>query len=516
MLMQKINFNLYHVPAVRPPGLEQLRELSQSMGLQCTDDDLSVYQEYVTGTLHSYDRISRLVGPSLPVKYARTPGYRPSLEENTLNGWYWKCDIKGAGQGKLAGKTVGIKDSVAVAGVPMVNGSKLLEGYMPEFDATVVTRILDAGGNIVGKTNCEDLCCSGSSFTNVTGPTLNPHDRSRSSGGSSSGSAALVAAKEIDMAIGGDQGGSIRIPASWCGIVGLKPTFGLVPYTGACPIEITIDHLGPMAKTVYDCALLLEVIAGPDGDNDSRQPRNYQVPEYTKVLSTDMKGKKIAMITEGFTCCKQNVQDIVRNTALQLATKDAIVEEVSIPLHKDGVTIWAPIITEGGFNCIYKENGTGCHWKGFYPLSIQESLTRGFNLRPDDASDMFKAMMLFAAFIQKNYQNKFYSMAQNLNMMLTAAYNKVLEEYDVLLMPTIPFVAIDLPKMGCTLKDRLYSGIGMVANTAPFNSTGHPAISINAGTSPEGLPVGMMIVGRHFDETSVLQIAYAYEQLLNS
>ncbi|KAL3857306.1 hypothetical protein ACJMK2_011987 [Sinanodonta woodiana] len=491
---------LYRVPAVKPPTLENLRELSQSMGLQCTDVDLRVYLEYITGTLRGYDRISQMVGPLLPVKYPRTPGY-------------WKCDIKGSDNGRLSGKTIGIKDNVAVAGVPMMNGSKLLEGYTPEFDATVVTRILDAGGRILGKTNCEDLCCCFNSFTNATGPTLNPHDRSRSSGGSSSGSAALVAAGEIDLAIGGDQGGSIRIPASWCGIVGLKPTFGLVPYTGACAIEITLDHLGPMARNVYDCALLLEVISGLDGNNDSRQSSSVQVPEYTKQLKTEMAGKKIALITEGFACCERDVQDVVRETALKLTTKGAVVEEISIPLHKDGNAICSAIGLEGAYNCLYKGNGTGYHWKGYYPSSMQEALTKGFNLRPQDMSETFKGAVLFGAFIQKNYQNKFYSKAQNLNIMLTAAYNKVLEEYDVLLMPTSTYTASKLPKKDSTLKERLKMDSGMELNCIPFNCTGHPAITINAGTSIYGLPVGLMIVGRHFDEVKVLQIAYAYEQL---
>ncbi|KAK3603257.1 hypothetical protein CHS0354_007588 [Potamilus streckersoni] len=477
------------------------------MGLQCSDVELGVYEEYIAGTLRGYDRISQLIGPSLPVKYPRTPGYRPSPDENTLNGWYWKCDIKGADSGKLSGKTIGIKDNVAVAGVPMMNGSKL------QFDATVVSRILDAGGRLLGKTNCEDLCCCFSSFTNVTGPTLNPHDRTRSSGGSSSGSAALVSAGEIDMAIGGDQGGSIRIPASWCGIVGLKPTFGLVPYTGACPIEITLDHLGPMARNVHDCALLLEVISGPDGNNDSRNSNNYHVPEYTKQLRTEMTGKKIALITEGFACCEQNVQDVVKETALKLTTKGALVEEVSIPLHNDGNTICSAIGLEGAYNCLYKGNGNGYHWKGYYSSSMQDALTRGFNLRPQDMSETFKGVVLFGAFIEKNYQNKFYSKAQNLNIMLTAAYNKVLEEYDVLLMPTSTCTASKLPKKDSTLKERLKADSGMELNCIPFNCTGHPAITINAGTALDGLPVGMMIVGRHFDEVSVLQIAYAYEQL---
>ena len=163
----------------------------------------------------------------------------------------------------LAGRRVAIKDNVAVAGVPMTNGSKTVEGYVPRQDATVVTRLLAAGATIAGKATCEELCFDGGSHTSHTGPVRNPWNRAKSTGGSSSGSAALVAAGEVDMAIGGDQAGSIRIPSAFCGTVGHKPTHGLVPYTGAFPIENTIDHLGPITRTVRDAALMLGVLAGP-------------------------------------------------------------------------------------------------------------------------------------------------------------------------------------------------------------------------------------------------------------
>ena len=158
-----------------------------------------------------------------------------------------------------------MKDNICLAGVPMMNGASTLEGYVPDVDATVVQRILDAGGTIVGKSVCEYFCFSGGSHTSSSGPVHNPHRQGYSAGGSSSGSAALVAAGEVPMALGGDQGGSIRMPASFCGIYGMKPTHGLVPYTGIMPIELTIDHTGPMTATVEDNALLLEVLAGPDG-----------------------------------------------------------------------------------------------------------------------------------------------------------------------------------------------------------------------------------------------------------
>src|SRR5437588_9914412 len=247
------------------PTIEQLRETAQTYDLHLSDADLESFASLMSATFESYRRIDQLPEPALTVRYPRSGGYRPSAEENPLNAWYQKCSIKGASTGILAGKRIAIKDNVCVAGVPMMNGASVLEGYTPEIDATVVTRILDAGGTILGKSVCENLCFSGGSHTSDTGPVRNPHDPARSTGGSSSGSAALVAAGEVDVAIGGDQGGSIRIPSCWCGVYGLKPTHGLVPYTGVFPIELTLDHTGPIAGSVADVALLLEAIAGPDG-----------------------------------------------------------------------------------------------------------------------------------------------------------------------------------------------------------------------------------------------------------
>src|ERR1700729_2181083 len=184
-----------------------------------------------------------------------------------------KTTVEGAANDKLKGKTVVIKDNICLAGVPMMNGASTMEGYVPDVDATVTARILDAGGTIVGKSVCEYFCFSGGSHTSSTGPVHNAHKMGYSAGGSSSGSATLVALGEVDMALGGDQGGSIRMPSAFCGTYGMKPTHGLVPYTGIMPIEIYVDHTGPITANVADNALLLEVLAGPDGYD----PRQYNV-----------------------------------------------------------------------------------------------------------------------------------------------------------------------------------------------------------------------------------------------
>ncbi|MGO8920744.1 MAG: amidase family protein, partial [Stellaceae bacterium] len=231
---------------VKRPTPEQLRTVAEELGMTMSADDIASYLEIMQPNFLAYDAVEAMPDYLPAVKYPRTPGYKPEGEENKYNAWYVKTTVKGAPHGKLAGKTVVLKDNVCLAGVPMMNGASTLEGYTPDIDATIVSRILDAGGTILGKSHCEYFCFSGGSHTNATGPVHNPHKMGYSAGGSSSGSAALLAAGEVDMAIGGDQGGSIRIPAAYCGVYGMKATHGLVPYTGVMPIEITLDHTGPM------------------------------------------------------------------------------------------------------------------------------------------------------------------------------------------------------------------------------------------------------------------------------
>src|SRR2546425_1642318 len=284
--------------AVQIPSPEQMREVASRCGLSLSSADAESFRQLFTGYVEAYNAVDAMPDEVPAVRYPRTPGYRPGPEENRHNAWYRKTSVKGAPSGKLKGKRVAVKDNIMLAGVPMMNGASTLEGYVPDFDATVVSRILDEGGEIAGKAHCEYFCLSGGSHTNATGPVHNPHRMGYSAGGSSWGSAVLVALGEVDMAIGGDQGGSIRMPASFCGIYGMKPTHGLVPYTGIMPIEIYVDHTGPMTATVRDNALLLEVIAGPDGYD----PRQYspKVHRYTESLGAGIDGLRIALVKEGF------------------------------------------------------------------------------------------------------------------------------------------------------------------------------------------------------------------------
>jgi amidase len=496
---------------VQLPTLEQLRDIARSYQLHLSDADLDAFRALMPGPLASYQRLDELTEPALPVRYPRTSGYRPAPADNPLNAWYWRCSIKGAASGPLAGKRVAIKDNVCVAGVPMMNGSSTLEGYTPEVDATIVTRILDAGGEIVGKAVCEDLCFSGSSFTSKTGPVRNPHDPTRSAGGSSSGSAALVAAGECDMAIGGDQGGSIRIPSSWCGTYGLKPSYGLVPYTGVFPIELTLDHTGPIAATVSDVALLLEAIAGPDG-LDPRQ-REVQVTPYTPALSGNVQGLRIGVVEEGFGWpnSEKDVDDAVRDAAQRLASLGAQVSTISIPLHRDGMHIWNAIAIEGATMLMVRGNSMGTNWKGQYGVSLLDAYARGRLTRADDLSETVKLVVLLGQYLQDSYHGRYYAKAQNLARTLVQAYDEALKTVDLLLMPTLPLKATPLPGPSATLPERIMRALEMIANTCPFDVTGHPAMNVPCALS-SGLPVGMMLVGRRWDEATVLRAAHAFEQ----
>jgi amidase len=406
--------------AVSVPSVAQLKEIAAKIGLSLSDDDVTSLIALMRPSVDAYNVVDRLPDNLPEVKYPRTPGRRPTPEENPRNAWYYKTRIEGASQGKLKGKTVVLKDNVMLAGVPMMNGASTLEGYVPEIDATVVTRILDAGGTILGKAHCEYFCVSGGSHTNATGPVHNPHKMGYSAGGSSSGCAVLVSLGEADMAIGGDQGGSIRMPSSFSGIYGMKPTHGLVPYTGIMPIEITIDHTGPMTATVRDNALLLEVIAGADGYD----PRQYapKVHPYTQMIEGGARGLKIALVREGFGQPKAepDVDDKVRGAAAVLARLGAAMTEVSIPWHLVAGAVFMPIATEGLTQTMMWGDGYGVSRPDLYVTSLMD-FHRGWRHRANELSETTKLFTLFGTYIREYYGSRYYGKAMNICRRLTAA-----------------------------------------------------------------------------------------------
>jgi amidase len=494
---------------VKRPNLEQLRAVAEDLGMNMSQEDLESYSALMQPNFAAYDVVEAMPDYLPEVKYPRTPGYQPEGEENKYNAWYVKTTIKGAQGGKLAGKTIAIKDNVCVAGVPMMNGASTLEGYVPNTDATIVTRILDAGGTILGKTHCEYFCFSGGSHTGAKGPVHNPHRMGYSAGGSSSGSGVVVATGEADMAIGGDQGGSIRMPASFCGIYGMKGTHGLVPYTGVMPIEITLDHTGPMTSNVHDNALLMEVLAGADG----LDPRQYapKVAEYTRALDGGVRGLRIGIVKEGFGLpnSEGDVDAKVMAGAKLFGKLGATVDEISVPMHLLGPAIWLPIAAEGATELMMKGNGMGTNWRGLYTTSLLDAHS-AWKHRADELSDSLKITMLLGQYFTKHYRGHFYAKAQNLSRKLRAAYDAALANYDLLLMPTLPVKATPLPAADAPRSLYLQRAFEMIPNTAPFDATGHPAMTLPCGMS-DGLPVGLMLIGKHFDESTIYRAAAAFE-----
>ncbi|MXY33048.1 MAG: amidase [Boseongicola sp. SB0664_bin_43] len=494
---------------VKRPTLSQMRDMASRFGMRLTDEELHEYSEIMEPYMKAYDRLDATPDNLPAVRYPRSPGRFPDPSENALNAWYVKTEIPGAPDGPLQGRRIALKDTVCLAGVPMMNGSSVMEGYTPEIDATIVTRMLDAGAIIAGKAHCESFCLSAGSHTGAKGPIHNPWKRGYMAGGSSGGSAALVAAGEVDMAIAGDQGGSIRIPSSNCGVYGMKPTHGLVPYTGIMPIERTIDHVGPVTNTVADNALLLEVLAGEDG-LDPRQccPRTFR---YTEALGRGAQGLRIAILEEGFHRpeSEADVDRTVRAAAERFRELGAHVDEVSVPEHHLAVDCWTAITVEGLQDHMMHGNSGGTNHKGLFLPSMTDHMAQWRN-RADELTHSLKVCMFLGEFFQEQYRGRFYGKAQNLMRKVNQAYADVLGRHDLLLMPTVPMKARQIPPADCSISLYVQRAFEMIGNTAPFNG-GLPAINVPCGLS-EGLPIGMMLVGERFGEMKLYQAAHAFEQ----
>lgn len=498
---------------IQPPSRDTLAEIAQRHGFELSDEDLHTYHQLSKRSIAFLRRLDQLTPTTPPVSYPRTSGRAPAAEENPYGAWAWRCDIDGAREGLLAGKTIAIKDSIAVAGVPMMNGSSLLEGFIPQTDATAVTRILDAGGKIIGKATCEHLCVSDSSNTADTGIVRNPRDTSRSAGGSSSGSAVLVATGVCDAALGADQAGSIRIPSSWNGIYGLKPTYGLVPYTGCCSIEYTFDHIGPMAANVGDLANLLQAIAGPDGFD----PRQSPAPpdDYLAALDDGIAGMRVGILQEGFGWpgAEEEVESAVRESAAQLTKAGAKVQSISVPLHRDSDVIWRGVSLGG--NLLREPRGsllaTGS--SAWCDVALHDAFGRARSRNADDLAHTAKSIAMLGTYLHERYGGRVYGKARNLVPALRAAYDQALESCDILVMPSTPQRATLLPSADAGLEELIHHAFEVNASICGFNLTGHPSMSIPLDTG-DGMPIGMMTVGKRHDEATMLRFARACEQTI--
>ncbi|KAJ4400373.1 hypothetical protein N0V91_008729 [Didymella pomorum] len=461
-------------------------------------------------------------------RFPREEVHFPQKEQNLHGAWAWKCSIvdKHDNAGKLKGKTFALKDNVAVKGVPMLLGTNFIKGYVPDCDATVTTRILEAGGHILGKAVCENLCHSATSHSSGTGVVENPIAKGYSSGGSSSGSGVLVALGEVDGAIGADQGGSIRVPAANCGIVGFKPTFGLVPYTGSGSNEPTNDHLGPMTRTVLENALLLEAIAGNDNidDRSFAAPSPSDSPAYSSIekmsLEKPLAGKRIGVIAESLTTPAMDLRVVKTfNTAVQQFVElGATIEQISIPIHSKGAAIWTGISKVGG--ALAKTSGSFGR-RGHQMLGLNALFSGMKQENWDEAYASTKNIYLNGFYAVENFP-LLLSKATNLSRQLRDAYDAALGGYDVLLTPTLPYVATSHAAPDAAPLEQITKQIGLTSNTAPFNQSGHPVLALPIGMLEvlEGpgvadgvkLPVSMQVIGKWWDEMTVFECALAWER----
>jgi amidase len=495
--------------SIEAPDPDALRALAREHGFALTDAELAIYHTLLAGSLAGLDALE--AAPSaLPPAPTDRKWWEPAPEENPYGAWYVRCEIRTRDDGPLAGLRFAAKDNVQVAGLPLLNGSAILEGYVAEVDATIVTRLLEAGATLLGKAHCEQLCLSAGSHTNVRGPVQNPRRRGHTPGGSSSGSAALVAAGEVELAIGGDQGGSIRIPAAHCGIVGMKPTWGLVPYTGIAPIDPSLDHTGPMTANVRDNARMLRVMAGPDGV-DMRQA-GVAADDYEGTLERGVRGLRVAVLREGFTApgMEEGVGQRVRAAADRLAALGAELREVSVPEHARINQLTLPLLSQGLYRTVLTDGGQGVGRPDVYLPELGARMARWRDYGAS-FSPILKLITLLAATVERQTGSRTYQLAANQARAARAAYDRALADADALLMPTSPCVAPAIPPEDASILDQFLAASASTPNTMPFDVTHHPAISVPCG-DVDGLPVGMMLVGRHWDEATLYRIAYAWEQ----
>ncbi len=407
-------------------------------------------------------------------------------------------------RGPLFGLPIGVKDNIVTEGLETTCASKILEGFMPIYDATVVQKLRAAGMVTIGKLNMDEFAMGSSNENSAFKTTKNPWNLANVPGGSSGASAAAVAAGEVPFSLGSDTGGSIRQPAAYCGVVGMKPTYGRVSRFGLVAFASSLDQIGPITRNVRDNALLLEAIAGVD-EKDSTSA-DVPVPNYVSKLDGDIKGLKIAVPKEFL---GEGVQDAARESVLAalevLKGLGATVEEVSLPHSKYALAAYYILSSSEASSNLSRFDGIryGFRAEGVKNLMelYKETRAQGFG------DEVKRRIMLGTYSLSAGTYDAYYKKAQQARTLIKQDYDKIFEQYDVIVGPTAPTAAF---KIGENVDDPMT----MYANdilTIPINLAGVPAISIPCGFDGD-LPLGLQIIGKHFDEETIYRTAFAYEQ----
>ncbi|KAK2810805.1 hypothetical protein FQN50_002628 [Emmonsiellopsis sp. PD_5] len=511
-----------------PVTIEDVHRTFGKLGIAPAPEDANDYFKLLAAAHDCAKVVEALPDyePTVDLKrFPRNNVHRPSKEEQLYgSAWAHTFSIKGASiEGPLSGKTVCLKDCIAVAQVPQLLGTDMIDPWTPESDATVVTWALESGAEIVGTANCESWCQSTSSFSSAYGTIDNPYAAGYSAGGSTSGAAALVGGGDVDIAIGADQGGSIRVPAALCGCVGLKPTHGLVPYTGIASNDAVNDHAGPLSRTVVDTALCLDAISGYDGIDD----RALGAPTHgTTTFAADLKatetegvkGMKIGILKEAFEMAivDPSMKEFVLSAAWKFKDLGATVEEVSIPDHNLGTAIWT--IEQRISGCLTLM-GLQHGRRGLAMTKIEAAKLPWTQEKFDKLFPTTQNVLLNGLYLMEKFPS-LYAKSVNLGRRLRDSYERTLREYDVLILPSTSFVA---PKHGTrtTPMSTIAPTVGLTSNTAMFDATGQPAMTIPIGFLPAKedpdvlLPAGMQIVSGLWKDAKVLRVGHAWEKAYN-
>lgn len=405
----------------------------------------------------------------------------------------------------LAGVAVAIKDIIATQGTETTCGSKILKGFVPPYNATVINKLKKAGAIVIGKTNMDEFAMGSSTENSAFFSTHNPWDLKRVPGGSSGGSTAAVAADETVIALGTDTGGSVRQPASLCGMVGLKPTYGRVSRYGLVAYASSLDQIGPITKDVIDCALLMKVISGHD--NMDSTSVNLEVPDYLKSCQAGIKDLKIGVPKEYFIeGIDPEVKDAL-DKALKIFEKlGAKIEETSLPHTEYSLPTYYLIATAEASSNLARYDGVqyGYRVEGYEDLSsmYQKTRSEGFG------SEVKRRIMLGTYALSSGYYDAYYLKAQKVRTLIKEDFDKAFRKYDILITPTSPTPAFKL-------KEKVLDSLTMYLSdiyTITINLAGIPAISLNCGYSKGNLPIGLQIIGKHFSEGTILRAAYNFEQ----
>ena len=407
--------------------------------------------------------------------------------------------------GPLAGVPFAIKDNMCTKGVLTTCSSKILENFIPQFDCEAVKRLTDAGAVIIGKTNMDEFAMGSTTETSAYGPTKNPRNTEHVPGGSSGGSAAAVAANECFAALGSDTGGSIRQPASYCGVVGMKPTYGTVSRYGLIAYGSSLDQIGPLCKDVTDCATIMEIIAAHDTKDSTSVER--EDTDFTSALVDDVKGLRIGIPRDYFgEGLDPEVKEAVLNAAKVLESKGAVVEEFDLSLVEYAIPTYYTIAAAEASSNLERFDGVKYGYRAgdYEGLHNMYKKTRSEGFGPE----VKRRIMLGSFVLSSGYYDAYYLKALRVKAMIKKAFDEAFAKYDLILGPVAPTTA---PKLGSSLSDPIKMYLGDIY-TISVNLAGLPGISVPCGKDSKGLPIGVQMIGDCFKEKNLIRAAYSYEQ----